>query len=111
MNERNTDLQDQVVGDIRLWQQELILGVLRNLAEQSKQAAGQVKAILADIQRATNATVMAIEQGSKGVDEGVLLATQAQQAIEHLAAVIDESAQAATQMVESSSRYFCIARR
>ena len=32
MNEKNTDLQEQVAGDIRLWQQELILGVMRTLA-------------------------------------------------------------------------------
>jgi methyl-accepting chemotaxis protein len=72
---------------------------VRNLAEQSRQATGQVKAILSDIQKATNATVMATEEGTKGVDEGVQLAAQAQEAIEQLATVIEESAQAATQMV------------
>ena len=72
---------------------------VRNLAEQSRQATAQVKAILSDIQKATNATVMATEEGTKGVDEGVLLAAQARDAIEQLAGVIGESAQAATQMV------------
>ncbi|MCP4543840.1 MAG: methyl-accepting chemotaxis protein [Chloroflexi bacterium] len=72
---------------------------VRNLAEQSRQATAQVKAILSDIQKATNATVMATEEGTKRVDEGVQLAAQAQAAIEQLASVIDESAQAATQMV------------
>ncbi len=72
---------------------------VRNLAEQSRQATAQVKAILSDIQKATNATVMATEEGTKGVDEGVQLAAQAQDAIEQLAQVIEESAQAATQMV------------
>ena len=72
---------------------------VRNLAEQSRQATAQVKAILSDIQKATNATVMATEEGSKGVEEGVQLAAQTQEVIEQLAAVIEESAQAATQVV------------
>ncbi len=72
---------------------------VRNLAEQSRQATAQVKAILSDIQRATNATVMATEEGSKGVDEGVRLAAQTQTVIERLAGVIDESSQAAMQVV------------
>ena len=44
---------------------------IRNLAEQSKQATAQVATILGDIQRATNAAVMATEQGTKGVEVGV----------------------------------------
>ncbi len=72
---------------------------VRNLAEQSRQATAQVKSILSEIQKATNATVMATEEGTKGVDKGVQLAAQAQQAIEQLAGVINESAQMATQMV------------
>ncbi len=72
---------------------------VRNLAEQSKQATAQVKAILSEIQKATNATVMATEEGTKGVDKGVQLAAEARQAIEQLAGVINESAQAATQVV------------
>ncbi|MDY7080473.1 MAG: methyl-accepting chemotaxis protein [Chloroflexota bacterium] len=72
---------------------------VRNLAEQSRQATAQVKAILSDIQKATNATVMATEEGTKGVDVGVQLTTQAGESIEQLAVIIDESAQAATQMV------------
>jgi methyl-accepting chemotaxis protein len=71
---------------------------VRNLAEQSRQATSQVKAILSEIQKATNATVMATEEGTKGVDRGVQLAAQAQQAIEQLSSVITESAQTSMQM-------------
>ena len=39
---------------------------IRSLAEQSKAATAQVRTILSDIQRATNAAVMATEQGTKG---------------------------------------------
>lgn len=72
---------------------------VRNLAEQSKQATAQVKAILSDIQKATNATVMATEEGTKGVDQGVKLAAQTRESIDQLSGVISESAQAALQMV------------
>lgn len=72
---------------------------MRNLAEQSREATGQVRSLLGDIQQMTNTTVMATEEGTKGVDEGVQLAAQAGQAIRQLALVIDESAQAAMQMV------------
>ena len=72
---------------------------VRNLAEQSRQATTQVRAILSDIQKATNVTVMATEEGTKQVEEGARLASQAGEAIEQLASVIEESAQAAVQMV------------
>ncbi|MCP4543835.1 MAG: hypothetical protein GY832_42520 [Chloroflexi bacterium] len=72
---------------------------VRNLAEQSRQATAQVRAILSDIQKATNATVMATEEGTKGVDEGVQLTEKAGEAIAQLAGVIQESMQAATQLV------------
>jgi methyl-accepting chemotaxis protein len=72
---------------------------VRTLAEQSRQATAQVKTILSEIQKATNATVMATEEGTKGVDEGVQLAAQAQAAINQMYQVISESAQAATQVL------------
>jgi len=72
---------------------------VRSLAEQSRQATAQVRTILQEIQAATNTTVMTTEEGTKGVEEGVGLATQAGAVIEQLAEVIDESTQAAAQMV------------
>ncbi len=72
---------------------------VRDLAERSTQATAQVKAILSDIQKATNATGMATEEGKKGVDAGVQLVGQMGEAIAQLAQVIDESTQSAAQMV------------
>jgi methyl-accepting chemotaxis protein len=77
----------------------VVAAEVRALAEQSKQATAQVKAILHDIQGATNSTVIATEEGTKGVDEGVLLVAQTHEVIEQLAGVIDASAQVAAQMV------------
>jgi methyl-accepting chemotaxis protein len=72
---------------------------VRNLAEQSKAATAQVGAILSEIQNATNTTVMVTEEGTKGVDRGVKLAAQSQEAIEKLAETIRESTQAAMQVM------------
>jgi methyl-accepting chemotaxis protein len=77
----------------------VVAAEVRSLAEQSRQATAQVRAILSDIQGATNATVMATEEGTKGVEEGMRLAGKAGEAIEELAGVIEESAQAAAQMM------------
>lgn len=77
---------------------------VKNLADQSKQATARVRAILSDIQRATNAAVMATEQGSKAVEAGVLQSTQAGEAILTLANSIGEAAQAATQIAASSQQ-------
>jgi methyl-accepting chemotaxis protein len=77
----------------------VVAAEVRNLAEQSRQATAQVREILLDIQGGINATVMATEEGIKVVDQGVGLAAGTRAAIEQLAGVIDESSQAAMQMV------------
>jgi methyl-accepting chemotaxis protein len=77
---------------------------VRNLAEQSKQATAQVRSILNDIQKATSASVLATEQGSKTVDEGVRQSTEAGEAITTLARSITEAAQAASQIAASSQQ-------
>jgi methyl-accepting chemotaxis protein len=77
----------------------VVAAEVRNLAEQSRQATAQVREILLYIQGGINATVMATEEGIKVVDQGVSLAAGTATAIKQLAGVIDESAQAAMQMV------------
>jgi methyl-accepting chemotaxis protein len=72
---------------------------VRNLAEQSKQATAQIRTILSDIQNGINATVMATEEATKVVEEGLKLAVETGNVITQLANVIDESAQAAMQMM------------
>jgi methyl-accepting chemotaxis protein len=75
---------------------------IRNLAEQSKQATAQVRTILNDIQKATSSAAMITEQGSKAVEAGVLLSTEAGQSILQLAGGVEETVQAATQIAASS---------
>lgn len=72
---------------------------VRSLAEQSKQATVQVKSILNDIQNSTSAAVMATEQGSKAVQNGMDNSSQVNESIrslsEGVSRVVDASAQIA----------------
>ena len=82
----------------------VVAGEIKILAGQSKQATAQVRSILADIQKATNAAVMAIEQASKAVEAGVNQATAAGESIRDLTETIMEASQAATQAAASSQQ-------
>jgi methyl-accepting chemotaxis protein len=75
---------------------------MRSLAEQSKQATGQVRTILNDIQKSIGASVMAIEHGSRAVEAGMKTSAEAGESIRLLSGSIAESAQAASQIAASS---------
>jgi methyl-accepting chemotaxis protein len=77
---------------------------VRNLADQSKQATAQVRSILGEIQKATNAAVMVTEQGSKAVEVGVQQAARAGESVQQLTESIAEAAQAAAQIAASSQQ-------
>jgi PAS domain S-box-containing protein len=77
---------------------------VKSLAGQSKQATSQVRAILGDIQKATNAAAMATEQGNHAVHSGVRLSEEVSQSISKLADSIAEAAQAATQIAVSAQQ-------
>src|SRR6266851_5539035 len=74
---------------------------VRSLAERSKAATVQVRTLLTDIQRATNAAVLATEQGTRGADEGSRLVEQAGITIRQLDETIRHSAEAAQQIAAS----------
>lgn len=61
----------------------VVASEVRDLANQSKRATQQIRSILTDIQKATESTVMAAEEGSKCALDG-------QQAVESVRQVIDE---------------------
>ncbi|MDP1809750.1 MAG: methyl-accepting chemotaxis protein [Actinomycetota bacterium] len=79
----------------------VVAAEVRSLAEQSQQATTQVKAILDDIQAATNQAAMAAEEGTRRVEHGVKLANEAGDSIKQLAESVDKSASAAQQIVAS----------
>lgn len=71
---------------------------MRNLAEQSKKAAGQVRAILSEVQKGTRQAVSATEEGSKRAQSTTSLTTAAGRSIKGLAEVLQESSLAARQI-------------
>jgi len=79
----------------------VVAAEVKALAEQSKQATAQVRGILGEIQRATQAAVMAAEQGVKASEAGAGVAGRAGEAIRLLSESLTESAQAAQQIVVS----------
>ena len=82
----------------------VVASEVKSLADQSKQATMQVRAILTDIQKATSSAVLATEQGSKAVEIGVTQSEQAGAAILALAESVDEAAQSATQIAATSQQ-------
>ncbi len=75
---------------------------MRNLAEQSKAAAGQVRAILSEIQKGARGASTATDEGAKQAVRTVALSRSAGEAIEGLAMVIRESALAARQIANNT---------
>ena len=80
----------------------VVAGEVRNLAEQSKQATMKVRTILGDIQKATNSAVLVTEQGTRGVEVGVMLTQRAGDVISQLAATIRTATQSAQQIAGAS---------
>ncbi|WP_332815752.1 methyl-accepting chemotaxis protein [Ramlibacter sp.] len=77
---------------------------IRSLAEQSKQATVQVRALLGDIQKATSAAVLDMEQAGKAVSSGVELSEKAARSIRSTTDTIVESAQDAALIAASAQQ-------
>ena len=71
---------------------------VRTLAEQSKQATVQVRSILNDIQNSTSAAVMATEQGTKAVNNGVELSNAIACAMKQLSNGVNKVSDASSQI-------------
>jgi methyl-accepting chemotaxis protein len=72
----------------------VVAAEVRNLADQSKEATAAVRTILGEIQRATNAVVLATEAGSRSADERSAQAHHAGEVIGELTSVVHRAAQA-----------------
>jgi methyl-accepting chemotaxis protein len=80
----------------------VVAAEVRNLAAQSKQATARVRGILGDIQKATNAAVLATEQGTRGAEAGMRLAQRAGDVIGQLGETMQATAQTAQQIAASA---------
>lgn len=76
----------------------VVASEVRELAEQSQTATGQVDSILKRISQATERAVSATHEGVAEVDEGLRLVTDAGEVLSHLIAVIGESADVSAQI-------------
>jgi methyl-accepting chemotaxis protein/NO-binding membrane sensor protein with MHYT domain len=78
---------------------------VHSLAEQSKHATTQVRAILQEIQQAAHQAVLVTEQGTKVIEGGVQQSLTAGESIQALAQSITASAWAVTQIAAASQQH------
>jgi methyl-accepting chemotaxis protein len=74
---------------------------IHNLAEQSKQATGNIRTILTDIQRGVSSTVVSTERGTSSVADAARLTSDAREAIEVLTRSIADSSKEAIEIASS----------
>ncbi len=79
----------------------VVASEVKALADQSKKATAQVRQILGEVQKATNAAVLSTEDVTRGVAEALKVGEQAGEAIKALAETLAEAARAAAQIVAS----------
>jgi methyl-accepting chemotaxis protein-like sensor len=82
----------------------VVAGEVKSLAEQSRQATAQIREILGEIQTATQAAVMAAEQGVKASEAGEAITSEAGEAIRQLGERLAASADSAQQILASSQQ-------
>jgi methyl-accepting chemotaxis protein len=82
----------------------VIASEVKNLADQSREATVQVRAILGDIQKGINSSVMLTEEAVKRVDSGKQQADVADRMIREMADGIQQSVQAFQQIVAGASQ-------
>ena len=82
----------------------VVAGEVKALADQSKKATTQVRQILSEIQKATNAAVLSTEAVTKGVAAAIRVGGQTGQTINVLADTLNDAAQASAQIVASAGQ-------
>lgn len=76
----------------------VVAAEVRKLAERSQESAGQIQAIVTQIQSETNATILASEAGSREVHRGSELARDVVVALERISGMVDETTTAAKEI-------------
>ncbi len=82
----------------------VVAAEVKSLAEQSKRATAQVRAILSEIQKATNDAVLSTEQGTRTVGDANDVITKAGDTINSLSNTLAQSAKMATQISASANQ-------
>jgi methyl-accepting chemotaxis protein len=76
----------------------VVASEVRKLAERSQESAGQIQAIVTQIQAETSATILASEEGAKEVRSGAALAREVVDALERISGMVDETTTAAKEI-------------
>ena len=93
----------------------VVASEVRKLAERAQQSTAQIQGIVTEIQVHTRSTVMASEEGAREAHQGARLAAGAVDALDRIAAMVDEATQAveeisiATQQQRSASDQVVVA--
>jgi len=82
----------------------IVANEVKRLAERTVDATGQIKALVDQIQKATNSTIMLTEEGTKGVDAANQLVAQVSEALTHIHATIEETTGAAREIKLSTQQ-------
>lgn len=80
----------------------VVAAEIRKLADQSRKAAEQITVLVADIQKANNATVMVTEEGTKSGAAGMRMAEESSESFLRIRALAKELAEAAQQVMLNS---------
>ena len=76
----------------------VVASEVRKLAERSQESAGQIQALVGEIQAETNSTIIASEEGAKEVRAGTTLARGVVDALERISGMVDETTTAAKEI-------------
>ncbi|MFV2072420.1 MAG: methyl-accepting chemotaxis protein [Thermoanaerobaculales bacterium] len=82
----------------------VVAGEVRALAERSKEATDEIRTMLSEIERSSNAAVMTTEQGVKRVEQGNELIGDLGETIDSLARIIEDGADATSQISLTSAQ-------
>lgn len=76
----------------------VVAAEVRRLAERTKESASEIKVITTEIQAATNASIMATEQGAKEVESGSVVAEKAGRSLSEIIEMVERTTSAAKQI-------------
>jgi methyl-accepting chemotaxis protein len=82
----------------------IVASEVKRLAERTVDATAQIKALIEQIQKATNSTIMLTEEGTKGVDSAGELVARVAEALAGIQATVRETTEAAREIKLSTQQ-------
>ncbi len=82
----------------------VVANEVKRLAERTADATGQIKALIEEIQKATNGTILLTEEGTKGVDAASTLVGRISGELANIIAMVQETTEAAREIKLSTQQ-------